>query len=220
MTQTTKPDIAGLAGTIIGATEELRPADQSVGLALLRELADGKPVAAEALARRAGTSTAEAVAALDRLPFVYRDEDGRVVGFWGLSLAETPHRLRVEGRDLHTWCAWDTLFVPELLGMEAEVESSSPVSGAAVRLRVARDGARDVVPEGALVSMLMPTEAFDRDAITSFCHFVHFFPSRADAEPWLDEHRQTFLLTVEEAFELGRLTNHARLGAALDASRS
>ena len=45
-----------------------------------------------------------------------RDERGHVIGHGGLALDETVHRFDVDGRRLHAWCAWDTLFLPELLG--------------------------------------------------------------------------------------------------------
>ncbi|MGH9228644.1 MAG: organomercurial lyase [Acidimicrobiales bacterium] len=32
----------------------------------------------------------------------------------------------MDGHTLHTWCALDTLFVPERLGRPAQIRSSSP----------------------------------------------------------------------------------------------
>ncbi|MHB1834417.1 MAG: organomercurial lyase [Solirubrobacteraceae bacterium] len=52
-----------------------------------------------------------------RWPRVFRDGDGRVVGFMGLSVVEFGgHRIELDGRRLTAWCAWDTLFLPGLLG--------------------------------------------------------------------------------------------------------
>jgi len=39
-----------------------------------------------------------------------------------------PHALQFDGRTLYAWCAWDTLFLPELLGRPARVTSTDPVS--------------------------------------------------------------------------------------------
>lgn len=74
---------------------------------------------------------------------MHRDHDGAVVAFSGLSLRPTKHRLAVAGRQLFTWCAWDTLFLPELLDQPAEVGSTCPVTGAPVRLRVDDGGIID-----------------------------------------------------------------------------
>lgn len=60
-------------------------------------------------------------------------EDGSVIGFWGLALPEMGHRFLVDGRLLYAWCSWDALFIPELIGRAAQVESKDPVSGGAGR---------------------------------------------------------------------------------------
>jgi alkylmercury lyase len=126
-----------------------------------------------------------------------------------------PHRLRVEGRQLYTWCAWDALFIPELIDRTAEVESRSPRGGETVRLIVDPAAVRRVLPETAVVSMLSPAEAFDYRVIMSFCNFVHFFPTAGTAADWVAEHPGTFLLSVEEAHELGRIVNGKRFDADL-----
>ncbi|MFH3639333.1 organomercurial lyase, partial [Acinetobacter baumannii] len=40
---------------------------------------------------------------------------------------------------------------------------------------------------------------------TAFCNEVHFFSSPNAAEDWLDQHPGGKVLSVEDAFELGRL---------------
>jgi alkylmercury lyase len=126
-----------------------------------------------------------------------------------------PHRLRVDGRELYGWCAWDTLFLPELLGVAAEVGSACRASGAPVRLRVTPRDVQSAEPAGVLVSFLLPeAEAVNADVITSFSHYVHFFSSRDAAQPWLDAHPETFLLPLADAWETGRRINRSRYGAA------
>jgi alkylmercury lyase len=133
-----------------------------------------------------------------------------------MALSGMPHCLEVDGRQLCAWCAWDTLFLPELLGRTVDVSSRCPTTGEAIRLRVAPDGVHGLVPADAVLSFLRPTERFDANTIHSFCHFVHFFASRQAAEPWMARHRGTFALSVEDAFEIGRRFNRATLGEALD----
>src|SRR6266436_6504449 len=129
--------------------------------------------------------------------------------------------MRVDGRELYAWCAWDTLFLPALLGTSVEVESSCRVTGAPVRLMVTPRGVESAEPAGLSVSFLLPeAEAMNANVITSFCHHVHFFSSRKAAKPWLHEHPETFLLSLADAYEFGRRMNRARYGTALDAVRA
>jgi hypothetical protein len=71
-----------------------------------------------------------------------------------------PHRLYLGDIELSAWCAWDTLFLPELLERTAEVHSHSPPDETPVRLRVSPrrvEQARD----GLMVSMVPATHAFE-----------------------------------------------------------
>jgi alkylmercury lyase len=157
--------------------------------ALLRRLADGRPVAASVPAR---------------WPNVERDEDGRVVAFGGLSLAPTAHRFTVGERRLYTWCAWDTLFLPALLDGSARVRSRCGVTGLDVRLTVDPSGVREVEPEPLWVSFPAPSSTSVADITGSFCCHVHFLAGRAAADEWLSRHSGGTALTLHEAFELGR----------------
>ena len=125
------------------------------------------------------------------------------------------HRIHVGGRTLSAWCAWDTLFLPELLGEALRVTSRSPTSGAAISLTVTPTGPIDLQPAETVVSFLLPETNFDADVIQRFCHFVHFFASPDDAEQWTCEHPGTFLLSVDDAYRLGQLTNRAVFGDVL-----
>lgn len=69
------------------------------------------------------------------------------------------------------------------------------------------------------MSFLFPDRDFDADVIQSFCQFVHFFASREAVEDWTAEHPRTFLLSLEEAFELGPLVNALNFPSALGDER-
>ena len=59
-----------------------------------------------------------------------RNEIGDIVGTFGLSQNKHPHGFKLEDRDLSTWCAWDALFLPSLIGIPAKVTSTDPADGA------------------------------------------------------------------------------------------
>lgn len=195
------------AATLVNDLEAAIPAahDRRLAFTLARMLGEGEPVAAGRLAAALGRPEPEVAKELASLPGVYRDDDERVVGSWGLSVVEMPHRLRVEGRELYAWCAWDTLFLPIVLGETAEVESSCPTSGERISLTVSPDGVSDVSPTGTVMTFLLPgDDGFSGDVIRSFCHFVHYVASSDAAGSWTSEHEGTFQLTIEDGFELAR----------------
>jgi alkylmercury lyase len=198
------------------------PEEQRVAVALYRELAKGTPVTVERLAAALGVPSAAAGELIGRDPLkalVYPDDHGRVVGFGGLAAAPMHHRFEVDGRRLWTWCAWDGLFIPEILGVEARLESPDPESGATVRLTVGPEGILSVEPETAVISFLFPeADAFKEsaaDAMAGFCHFVFFFASRESGERWTARHEGAFLYSPEDAAELARRLNARRFGDEL-----
>ena len=198
------------------------PEDQRAALALYRELAKGKAVDADQLDRALGVPAADAQALLQRDPikcFVYPDDEGRLLGFGGLAAALMHHRFEVDGRTLWTWCAWDSLFIPEILGRSARVTSPDPETGETVRLVVSPDRVELVVPDGTVVSFIQPeAQVFDAGAanvMAKFCHFVFFFASRASGERWVAKHPDTFLYSLDDAFALAKRLNARNFGRAL-----
>lgn len=147
---------------------------------------------------------------------VFNDATGGIIGYWGLALREMKHRFRVNGRPLYAWCAWDTLFLPEILAAAAEVESACPVSGEAIRLTVSLLGVEAVHPGSTVVSFVTPERAkVEEDVVLNFCHYVHFFRSAEAAQGWLSQHPGTRLLTVDQAWTLGRNKNVFQYGEIL-----
>lgn len=197
-----KPSLENVAEALRAAVPTLDPAEQRLALELYRLLLAGKPVTSSDVASRAGADVAVVEAALDRWPGVFRDRKGRIVGFWGLAVRGMPHRMVTDVGDITTWCALDPLLIAPLITDEARVESADPVSGAPISLTVTPAGVRDLAPAEAVVSMLAPDGPFGRDIVESFCHYVHFFASEATAQGWVADHPGTFLLTVDEAFEV------------------
>ena len=213
--------VVGLAAQIAGAMPDLTPALQQAALTLLRLLAQGEPVDVQRLAEAVALPAAYVDETLERSPGVLRDDDGRIVGLMGLSVVEiSDHRLQLDGRTLWAWCAWDALFLPELLGETARVSSRCPSTGIGISLTVGPNGPVDLAPREAVVSFLVPEQRFDSNILQSFCHFLHFFASPDAAASWTAEHAGTFQLSIDDAYRLGHLTNHAAFGAVLDARRT
>ncbi len=180
-------------------------------------LAEGKPVARERLAR-AFARPAKAVShTLSQWPGVFYDESDQIIGFLGLTVKQTHHRLKVNGITVYTWCAWDTLFLPQLLNATATVTSTCAATGEQIRLTVSPARVEVTDPADIVLSFLTPDESELREnTITSFCHFVHFFRSRKDGDAWVAEHDGTFLLSLQDAFTVGKKKNELRFKDVLE----
>ncbi|WP_163271131.1 organomercurial lyase [Chelativorans alearense] len=189
--------------------------EQHAGIVLLRELAKGEAVTCSRLAQALGTTfgAAEALMRDSALhPLIHTDKGDRIVGFWGLSVVPTPHQITVKGRKLWTWCAYDSLFIPELLGETAEIESRDPESNEPMRLTVSPEGIISTEPADIVVSMGRP-DTWDQSSaarlMATSCHYIFFFVSRASGERWQAKHTEpaTILLSLDAAFDIGKRSN-------------
>jgi len=210
------PDLNKLALFFVDTFPQLNVDDQQLTLKLYQLLAKGEPVSCDRLARALDRSAESVNQTLIQWPGVVYDELDRIEAFLGLSVKKTQHQLTVNGRTVYTWCAWDTLFIPELLNATAKISSACGATGEEVRLTVSPSGIQTVEPVDVVVSFLIPYEDELRENVTaSFCHFVYFFRSREDGEAWVSEHEGMFLLSIEEAFTVGQLMNAARFSETL-----
>jgi alkylmercury lyase len=199
-----------LAAELVAATPALSDEQQQLALNLYRLLAEGQPVEHDQLATSTDLQPVHVTEILSDLPGVYLDDSERVIGFWGLTITPMAHRLLVDDRVLYAWCAWDTLFVPGLIGKPVEVRSACPTTGTPVALTVDGLEVADIAPDGTVLSFLHRDQPFDADAIATFCHYVHFFADRAAAEQWTRQHEGTFVISLADGVEIARLANAAR----------
>lgn len=190
------------------------PPDWDEGTNLLvarvyREIARGRPVnsaTVDQLIKESGLALEdgrEFIAGVSE-----KDELGNLVGSVGLSQNEYAHRFEIDGVSLTTWCAWDTLFIAQVLGRKASVMSNAPGAREHISLVIEPSGAT-ATPDSAVVSFVMlDPEQIDMEKLESvymvFCRQIHFFPSREAAESWSKDSEYQFeILSVEEAFEVG-----------------
>lgn len=168
-------------------------------LPLMRLLAQGDPVDIDDLAATTGRPVDEVRSALAAIPDTEYDGSGRIIG-QGLTQRATQHRFEVDGEQLYTWCALDTLIFPTILGTSGIIESRYR-TGTPVRVTVDSSGVRSVEPSTAVVSLIAPDDM--SSVRSSFCDQVHFFASPEEAEPWLASHEGGSVISVPEAFALG-----------------
>lgn len=187
--------------------------DQHLVLALYQALAQRVPVAPAVLAQHARRPIAEVQRTLATWPDIETDSNGRIVGFGGLSLTATTHRLRLADRVLYTWCAYDPLFIVPLLGETARVESTCPATSRRITLTVTPGGVHDISPRDAVLSFVLPGPDTHDDVRERFCNHVRYFSSSDASTPWLDQHPRAFVLPIEDAFELATRANHVKFGA-------
>ena len=185
--------------------EQLRCEQEDLCRPIVQQITRGKPVTPAALRASLQVRQPELEQRLARLPSdVEFDRAGNIVGL-GVTLVPTSHRVLVGGKLLYTWCAFDTVLLPPQLDVQAQVQSTCPVSGQPITFVATPQGTvLDLLPAGSVMSLIVPAERGDCTRAT-FCLQSLFFQSEQAAATFLADHPNTLLLSVEEAGYVGRL---------------
>jgi alkylmercury lyase len=215
-TGTRTVSVEEIAREVVACFPQLDVHAQRLSLTLYRLLARGEPVSRASIAQEANIPLDHVAATLAGWPGIYHGDDGRIVGYWGLALGQMPHVLQFDGRTLYAWCAWDTLFLPELLGRPARVTSTDPVSEVILELEVTPDGTQVRGAHDVWMSYLIPTAAMGKTIVSSFCHYIHFFESEWSGREFVSKQNGTFLLNLHDAVHLARLKNLSQYPDTLD----
>ena len=187
-------------------TAQLRCEQEDLCRPILQQVTRGKPVTPASLQASLQVSQDELEQRLARLsPDVEFDQAGNIVGL-GATQVPTSHRLQIGGRLLYTWCAFDTLTYPVELHLSAQVTSRCPVTGSSIQLTVTPEQVLDLDPGEAQVSLVVDVaDGCCSNVRQDVCNYGHFFASREAALLWQAAHREAVILSVEEAYRVGKL---------------
>lgn len=176
---------------------------------LIQHVARGKPVTKADLQVSLHLSQDELERRLAHLPDTEFDQQGNILG-WGLTLLPTSHQFHLDGKSLYTWCAFDTVLFPPSLRRSAQVQSSCAQTGHPITFVATSEGVvKDLTPAGSVMSLILPAERSECVRET-FCYQSLFFQSEQAASPFLADHPEAILLSVEEAALVGRWVAQSR----------
>lgn len=205
---TERPTLDDLVDILRPAFPSLNKLEQKVSLQIYRLLCKGSPVTQQMLAESLQIPIEIIHEMLVRWWGIHFDHQDRIIAYWGLTIQPTQHCFEINGQVLYAWCAWDTLFLPEILQIPARVESLCATTRARIRLTISPNRVEHVQPKYTVISFMTPEAARAKEnVVTHFCHFVHFFESQEAGLVWTGQHTGTFLLTIDEAHRLGRKIN-------------
>jgi hypothetical protein len=186
----------------------LNASEQELYLWILRRFASsGRPSrsALEAAAEQFDADLRSALATLSREDLIHFDKTGEIAVAYPFSGRPTPHSVRFpNGHKVDAMCALDALGIAPMFGEPIEIESRDPVSGDAIRARVAPDASVEWAPEPAVV--VAGSMSNEGEACGGCCPVLNFFASSANAERWLAAHPQVSgtVITIEDATAAGR----------------
>ncbi|MFG2404764.1 organomercurial lyase [Streptomyces brevispora] len=157
-------------------------------------------------AAKAGRTTTHVLAELAEEDFLTLDEDGNIRAAYPFSAAPTRHRVRLEsGVEVWSMCAIDALGIPAMLGQDAVISSTDPVTGAPVTVTSTRGTSRW---EPASAVVFVGQRPGGGPAASACCDALNFFTDLASARTWSGRHPDVPGRVVDQpdAEHIGRQT--------------
>ena len=196
----------GGRGRVAPAGRGLRAVHQAV---LRHFAATGRAPGREALepvAAAAGRTAGEVLAELAREDFLTLDGGGEIRAAYPFSAVRTRHRVRIDGAaEVWSMCAVDALGIPAMLGRDAVISSTDPVTGEPVTV-TSTDGKTVWEPESAVV--FIGRRGRPGPAETVCCDALNFFTGPVSATTWSRRHPEVpgGIVAPARAGELARRT--------------
>ncbi|WP_411144819.1 organomercurial lyase [Streptomyces sp. x-80] len=145
-----------------------------------------EPGVLEPVAATAGRTAVEVLDELAREDFLTLDAHGRIAAAYPFSAAPTRHRVRITGgAEVWSMCAIDALGIPAMLGRDAVISSTDPVTGDPVTV-TAGDGTPVWEPAEAVVFVGQRPGGGPAAAVC--CDALNFFTGETTARAWAAEH--------------------------------
>ncbi len=186
---------------------------QRTSVQIYRLLINKKPVSILSIAEKVGMEEGEVKALISALPpsAIEYDENGYITAFIGLSIMPTKHKLFIDGKSLYTWCVFDGVFLPEILGKSANIITHCAVTGRMISVHLKPDALVSSEPKAVVMSIITPNKKAYNDSIRSiFCKHVNFFDSVDSYTAWKENNKNTEMLSLKQAHALAVQLNGAR----------
>lgn len=176
MEKNLKTSIEGLINLLPQLKKETRVLARLIYL----ELAKGKPVTFEQLENISGYPEAQLTTILDELNYLEYDHNQAIVAYRGITLTPTPYRIEIdfltEKTIVFSWCAFDALFLADLLQQNLTIFAECPSCHQAIKLTFVNNKNHNSAKYHHYMSFILPSrDNYNQDLVNSFCGYIHFY---------------------------------------------
>ncbi len=176
MEQSLQSAIDGLIDLLPQLNKDCRDLSQL----LYFELVKGKAVTLQHLKSISGYSEARLITLLSQLNYLHYNDDRAIVAYRGITLMPTQYRIEIdfftEKTVVFTWCAFDSLFLADLLKQNLTIFAECPTCHQAIKLALANNKTFDSTKYPLYMSFILPSrDSYNQDLVNSFCDNIHFF---------------------------------------------
>ncbi len=214
MEQSLQSAIDGLIDLLPRLNKDCRDLSQL----LYFELAKGKAVTLQHLKSISGYSDARLITLLSQLNYLQYNDDRSIVAYRGITLTPTQYRIEIdfltEKTIVFAWCAFDSLFLADLLKQDITVFAECPSCHQAINLALANKKTFDSTKYPLYMSFILPSrDNYNEDLANSFCGNIHFFCNEICVENAPHKFTDNQFFSISDALKIAKQRNRTYLSS-------
>lgn len=163
----------------------LKKEERQISKFLYQKLALGRSVTIETIANELKNSIQHIQDHLKQMAYVEYNKASEISAYRGVTLTQTNHYVSHNNSKVYTWCAFDTLFLADLLVKPVSISSNCPTCCKAIAFTVTDRDLTSLEDTDIVMSFIIPNKIdYCEDLQNTFCCKVHFFCNDQCGSDW------------------------------------
>ncbi|WP_444993890.1 organomercurial lyase [Aliikangiella sp. IMCC44359] len=186
--------------------------EKRVSKYLYIELAKGYPVPLAKIVKQLDIPEEQVRKLIDTLAYVEQNQNDEIIAYRGVTLSPTKHALVTNNSTVYTWCAFDTLFLLDLIDEPAHIHSTCAACNKKLILKPSKLAGSQFENNSMVMSLFVPEpSAYQESLRDSFCCKVHFFCNETCGQQWSSQQSNIELFSVDDSLTIAQERNRFML---------
>jgi len=186
----------------------LKKEERQISKFLYQKLALGNSVPIETIANELQIPIQDIQVHLKQMAYVEYSATGEISAYRGVTLNQTKHCIFHNNVKIYTWCAFDTLFLADLLVEPVSISSNCPVCGKAIACKVTDRNLTSSKDSDTVMSFIIPNKVdYCEDLQNAFCCKVHFFCNEKCGSEWINLSPEVDFFDLSESLVIAQERN-------------
>jgi alkylmercury lyase len=191
----------------------LKKEERQISKFLYQKLALGRSVPIETIANELQKPIQDIQDHLKQMAYVEYSAASEISAYRGVTLNQTKHNVFHNNSKIYTWCAFDTLFLADLLAKPVSISSNCPTCFKAIACKVTDHDLTNFKSTDIVMSFIIPNKVdICEDLQNAFCCKVHFFCNEQCGSEWINLSSEIGFFDLADSLVIAQERNRQFLG--------
>lgn len=191
----------------------LKKEERQISKLLYQKLALGRSVSIKTIANELNKPIQDIQDHLKQMSYIEFNAASKISAYRGVTLNQTQHYVFHNNSKIYTWCAFDTLFLADLLAKPVSISSNCPTCFKAIDFKVTDHDLTSFKDTDIVMSFIIPSKVdICEDLQNTFCSKVYFFCNEQCGSEWVDLSPAIRFFNFADSLIIAQERNHELLG--------